>query len=81
VVAEQSPALFGTTHDRRQPGLNHLAFHAVSVPELDQIVSDALNHGWVLLFADQHPYAGGNDHLVGYLVNSDGFEVELVADP
>jgi hypothetical protein len=37
-------------------------------------------HGWALLFADKHPYAGGKDHYAAYLANSDGYEVELIAD-
>jgi len=80
VVIEQSSALNGTAHDRMQPGLNHLAFHAGSVAQCEQLVSDSLDHGWELLFADLHPYAGGSDHYAGYLVNADGFEVELVAE-
>ena len=80
IVVEQSPALSGEIHDRLKPGLNHLAFHAGSTSEFERIVSEALEHGWELLFADKHPYAGGSDHLAGYLTNADGFEVELVAN-
>jgi hypothetical protein len=32
-----------------------------------------------LLFADKHPYAGGQEHYAAYLASTDGFEVELVA--
>jgi hypothetical protein len=28
-----------------------------------------------------HPHAGGPDHHAAYLANTDGFEVELVAQP
>jgi catechol 2,3-dioxygenase-like lactoylglutathione lyase family enzyme len=79
IVIEQSPALTGDTHDRLRPGLNHLAFHTGSTAELEQLVSNALHHGWTLLFPELHPYAGGPDHYAGYLSNSDDFEVELVA--
>ena len=81
LVVERSSALTGTTHDRMQPGLNHLAFHAGSVSECDRLISDSLDHGWELLFPDLHPHAGGTDHHAGYLVNFDGFEIELVAQP
>lgn len=81
MVVEQSPALTGTTHDRLQPGLNHLAFHAGSLGDCEELVADAQRHGWTLLFADRHPHAGGDDHHAGYLTNADGFEVELVAGP
>jgi catechol 2,3-dioxygenase-like lactoylglutathione lyase family enzyme len=77
LVMEQSPALTSATHDRHRPGLNHLAFHAGS--RVDAIVAAAPTHGWTLLFADRHPYAGGPDHYAGYLADEDGFEVELVS--
>ena len=81
VVVEQSPALVEGPHDRMRPGLNHLAFHAGTVSECDDLIAESLKHGWDLLFADRHPNAGGSDHHAGYLVNADGFEVELVAEP
>ena len=77
LVVERSPDLAGAAHERRRPGLNHLAFHVGA--DLDGIVEDAVAHGWSLLFVDRHPYAGGPAHRAAYLENSDGFEVELVA--
>ena len=44
------------------------------------LTASAPAHGWALLFADKHPYAGGKDHYAAYLANSDGYEVELIAD-
>jgi catechol 2,3-dioxygenase-like lactoylglutathione lyase family enzyme len=79
IVIEQSLALTGEVHDRLRAGLNHLAFHAGSITELDGLIADAVEHGWTLLFPDLHPYAGGTEHYAGYLSDTDGFEVELVA--
>lgn len=79
LVVEQSAALTGA-HDRLRAGVNHLAFAAGHRDRVDQLVHAADRHGWSLLFADRHPYAGGPAHYAGYLVNRDGFEVELVAD-
>ncbi len=81
VVVEASPALVGGTHERLRPGLNHLAFWAGGAEELDALVAEAPAHGWRLLFADRHPFAGGQDHRAAYLEDADGYEVELVADP
>lgn len=81
VVIEESPASQGDSHNRLLPGLNHLAFHAGTADELDQLVKQALEHDWFLLFPDRHPYAGGTGHYAAYLANCDGFEVELVAAP
>lgn len=80
VVLAQSPALRpGTAHDRMRPGLNHLALHAADAAVVDDLVAAAGAHGWTLLFADRHPYAGGPDHYAAYLEDADGFEVEVVA--
>jgi catechol 2,3-dioxygenase-like lactoylglutathione lyase family enzyme len=79
LVFEQSPALTSEVHDRCRPGLNHLAFHAGTRDEVDALVAAAPEHGWELLFADRHPYAGGEHHYAGYLADGQGFEVELVA--
>jgi hypothetical protein len=46
---------------------------------VDELAAEAVLHGWRLLFADKHPYAGGEQHYAAYLENTDGFEVELVA--
>ncbi|HEX8080324.1 MAG TPA: hypothetical protein VF557_08945 [Jatrophihabitans sp.] len=61
--------------------MNHLAFHAGDRSHVDDIVNHAVNNGWTLLFADQHPHAGGPDHYAAYLTNTDGYQVELVANP
>jgi catechol 2,3-dioxygenase-like lactoylglutathione lyase family enzyme len=73
IVVEQSPARSAFRHDRCRPGLNHLAFHVASSDEVEKLVAGALGHGWRLLFADQHPYAGGAQHYAAYLENLDGY--------
>lgn len=79
IVLEQSAARSAFRHDRFRPGLNHLAFHVTDRATVDRMVGEALLHGWRLLFADRHPYAGGEHHYAAYLENTDGYEVELVA--
>ena len=79
LVIEQSPALVGSVHERRSPGWNHLAFHAGGRSDVDALASAAVAHGWALMFADRHPFAGGPDHYAAHFEDVDGFEVELVA--
>ena len=79
LVIAQSPALTAGDHDRLRPGLNHLAFHAGPRPVVDALAAAGPARGWMLLFPDTHPHAGGPDHYAAYLANTDGFEVELVA--
>jgi catechol 2,3-dioxygenase-like lactoylglutathione lyase family enzyme len=79
VVVERSPALSAPEHDRHRPGLNHLALHAGPPADVDTLAAEAPAHGWSPLFGDRYPYAGGADHYAAFLVDRDGFEVELVA--
>lgn len=81
VVLEAGPDVVAAPHDRRRPGLNHVALHAGTPSDVDALAAAALAHGWRLLFADRHPHAGGPDHYAAYLEDADGFEVELVASP
>jgi alkylated DNA nucleotide flippase Atl1 len=80
LVIEAGPDVLPGAHERRRAGLNHLAFHAGSRASVDALVAEAPEHGWSLLFTDQHPYAGGPEHYAAYLESGSGFEVELVAD-
>ncbi|MGI8406138.1 MAG: VOC family protein [Thermomicrobiales bacterium] len=80
IVLEQSSDMIGTNHDRHRPGLNHLAFHAGSRNTVERLAADSTQHGWTILFADRHPFAGGPDHCAAYLADPDGYEIELVAD-
>lgn len=75
-----SPNLSGTMHDRRAPGVNHLAFRAGAPERIDDIMARAKQHGWRPLYQDRYPHAGGPDHYAGWLENSAGFKAEVVAD-
>lgn len=59
IVVEQSDAASAHRHERLRPGVNHLAFWAGSRGDVDTLAGAAPAHGWSLLFADRHPYAGG----------------------
>lgn len=75
-----SPNTSGQTHDRRQPGVNHLAFKAGTPGKADSIMGDAPAHGWTPLYNDRYPHAGGSDHYAGWLENAAGFKAEIVAE-
>ena len=79
LVIEESPDLAADVFDRTRAGINHLALNAAR-SQVDAIAADAAEHGWSLLFADRHPYAGGPEHYAAYLENEFGFEVELVSN-
>ncbi|GAA4161911.1 hypothetical protein GCM10022286_20240 [Gryllotalpicola daejeonensis] len=77
VVLESAP--ISGAHDRRTPGLSHLAFHAGSRQDVDALWADAPDHGWSQLYSDRHPWAGGASHYAAFLENHERFKVELVA--
>lgn len=79
LVLEQGPDVLDERHRRRAPGVNHLAFHGGARADVDALVAAAGEHGWSLLFADRHPYAGGPQHYAAYLEDALGYEVEIVA--
>ena len=81
IFLEAGPDRSSLHHDRRRAGMNHVALWAGSRAELDRLVKASDRHGWSLLFADRHPFAGGPNHYAAYLENREGFEVELVAQP
>ncbi len=75
-----SPNLSATEHDRRRPGLNHLAFKGGDRKHVDAIMAQAGAHGWKPLYHERYPHAGGSEHYAGWLENSAGFKVEIVGD-
>lgn len=75
-----SPNLSGTPHDRRAPGVNHVAFSAGPPERVDAIMAAAEQHGWQPLYQDRYPHAGGPEHYAGWLENTAGFKAEVVAD-
>lgn len=73
------PTVADAAHDRRLPGVNHLAFWGGGPDAVDGIINDASANGWTPLYPDRYPDAGGADHYAGWLENADGFKVEVVA--
>ena len=64
--------------DRNGPGLNHLAFHAASREQVDELTAGVREReDATLLYEDRHPYAGGYYAL--YCEDPEGIKVEVVA--
>ncbi|MDP4332768.1 glyoxalase [Curtobacterium sp. A7_M15] len=78
VVLETAP--LPGEHDRRRPGLSHLAFHAGDTDDVARLWQAAPEHGWRRLYEDRHPHAGGPDHHAAFLEDAERVKVELVAD-
>jgi catechol 2,3-dioxygenase-like lactoylglutathione lyase family enzyme len=66
-------------YHRGRVGLNHLAFHATSRHHVDEITRKLRDRGVTILYADKHPFAGGEDHFAVYFEDPDRMKIELVA--
>lgn len=66
-------------YHRSRVGLNHLAFQAESYEQVNDITEKLKNKGYTILYPNQHPYAGGNNHYAVYFEDPDRIKVEIVA--
>ncbi|MDP4162888.1 MAG: VOC family protein [Bacillota bacterium] len=77
-VQAESPYLEDGFH-RKRIGLNHLAFHAHSQQQVDEITEELAKKGISILYPEKHPYAGGERHYAVFFEDPDRIKVELVA--
>lgn len=66
-------------YHRCRVGLNHLAFHASSKEQVDEMAKELKLRSVRLLYPDNYPYAGGKNHYAVYFEDPDRIKVELVA--
>ncbi|MGM1045938.1 MAG: VOC family protein [Bacillota bacterium] len=66
-------------YHRRRTGLNHLAFHATSRQQVDDMASELKRKGIAVLYEDKYPNAGGLGHYAVFFEDPDRIKVELVA--
>lgn len=67
------------SYHRCQPGLNHLAFHAASREHVDELTEKLRARGRPILYEDDHPYAGGEDHYAVFFECPERIKVEYGA--
>ena len=79
VFVQTEERFLDVAYHRRRVGLNHLAFHANSREEVDQLTRALMIRGVNVLYTDKHPFAGGKDHYAVYFEDPDRIKVELVA--
>lgn len=66
-------------YHRCRVGLNHLAFHAKSKAQVDEMTKKLQEKNINILYLDKHPYAGGENYYAVYFEDPDRINVELVA--
>lgn len=79
VFVQTEDRFLDVSYHRCRIGLNHLAFHASSKQQVDDITKNLKEKGINVLYEDKHPFAGGKDHYAVYFEDPDRIKVELVA--
>ncbi|MBK5443540.1 MULTISPECIES: VOC family protein [Peribacillus] len=79
VFVQAEERFLDVPYHRRRVGLNHLAFHATSRHQVDDMTQKLRDKGVSILYTDTHPFAGGKEHYAVYFEDPDRMKVELVA--
>jgi len=79
VFVQADEAFLDIPYHRKRVGMNHLAFHANSQQQVDEITDILRKKGINILYQDRHPFAGGKNHYAVYFEDPDRIKVELVA--
>lgn len=79
VFVQANEKFMDIPYHRCRVGLNHLAFHASSRQQVDDMTRKLKEKGVKILYTDKHPFAGGDEHYAVYFEDPDRIKVELVA--
>ncbi|KRF62557.1 hypothetical protein ASG99_24040 [Bacillus sp. Soil768D1] len=79
VFVQAEDRFLDVPYHRGRVGLNHLAFHATSRHQVDDMTQKLRDKGVSILYTDSHPFAGGKEHYAVYFEDPDRMKVELVA--
>lgn len=79
VFVQAEDRFLDVPYHRCRVGLNHLAFHARSRQQVDELTGKLQVKGIHILYTDKHPFAGGPEHYAAYFEDPDRMKVELVA--
>ncbi|WP_144554373.1 VOC family protein [Bacillus sp. X1(2014)] len=79
VFVQAEERFLDVSYHRSRVGLNHLAFHAESREQVDEITMHLKVKGVNILYMDKHPFAGGETHYAVFFEDPDRIKVELVA--
>ena len=67
-------------YHRKKTGLNHLAFRCSSRRFVDKLTIELKRRSINILYADKHPFAGGDDYYAVFFEDPDRMKVEVVVD-
>ena len=80
VLVQTEDTYLEIPYHRKRVGLNHIAFHANSKQQLDEMTMRLEDKEITILYQDKHPFAGGEkNHYVVFFEDPDRIKVEIVA--
>ena len=80
VIVQTEKKYLDHMFNRRNIGLNHLAFYAPSKEKVDELREDLKNRGVHLLYEERFPNAGGEDEYSLFFEDPDRIKLEYVFD-
>lgn len=66
-------------YNRKNTGLNHLAFHCPSREFVDELTVELGEKNINILYKDRHPFAGGENYYAVFFEDPDRIKVEVVS--
>ncbi|WP_318616715.1 VOC family protein [Sporosarcina sp. YIM B06819] len=79
VFVQAEDRFLDVPYHRCRVGLNHLAFHASSRQQVDELTDKLQDRGIRILYPEKHPFAGGPEYYAVFFEDPDRMKVELVA--
>lgn len=79
VFVQAEERFLDVPYHRCRVGLNHLAFHARSRDQVDEITETLIKKEIPILYREKHPYAGGSEYYAVFFEDPDRIKVEIVA--
>ncbi|MFK7904697.1 MAG: VOC family protein [Chitinophagales bacterium] len=79
VFVQTEEKYLDVAYHRKRTGLNHLAFHVESREVVDEFTNQLKERGIEILYANKHPFAGGENYYAVFFEDPDRIKVELVA--
>ena len=68
------------SYHRKKTGLNHLAFQCGSREFVDSLTNELKEKNINILYAEKHPFAGGEDYYAVFFEDPDRIKVEVVVN-
>ncbi len=66
--------------NRKNTGLNHLAFHCSSRQFVDTLTKELIQKNIRILYDERHPFAGGENYYAVFFEDPDRIKVEVVVN-